>query len=79
VTVNYTTHDGTASAGSDYTAKSGTITFQPGQTAKTLPVAVLGDVLNEANETFKVLLSGAHFAVVVDGQGSATINDDDAS
>src|SRR5205823_451974 len=58
VTVNYATQNGTATAGSDYTAASGTITFLPGQTSKTLPIQVLGDATAEPDETFKVNLSG---------------------
>ena len=43
VTVEYATADGTATAGSDYTARSGTLTFDPGETAKTVSVPVLDD------------------------------------
>ena len=51
VTVNYATSNGTATAGADYTATSGTLTFTPTQTTKTFNVAVLADSLNEADET----------------------------
>ena len=40
VTVKYTTANGTAKAGSDYTSKSGTLTFAPGETTKTISIAV---------------------------------------
>jgi chitinase len=56
-TVNYTTVDGTALAGSDYTAASGVLTFAPGETTKTFDVQVLRDTVAEAAETFKVRLS----------------------
>src|SRR5690606_23063191 len=49
VTVNYTTANGTATAGQDYTAVSGTLTFNPGTTSQTIVVPVLGDTLDEAN------------------------------
>ena len=54
VTVDYATADGTATRPADYTASSGTLTFTPGQTTKTVDVAVQGDVLDEANETYAV-------------------------
>ena len=57
VTVGYATTDGTATAGSDYVAQSGTLTFAPGVTIQTVSVLVAGDALNEADETFGVTLS----------------------
>ena len=51
VTVRYATADGTARAGSDYRATSGTLTFPPGQTEKTVSVPVLDDELDEGSET----------------------------
>ena len=77
VTVNYDTANGTATAGSDYQAASGTLTFTPGQTSKTVSVPVLGDRLPEANETFFVNLSGPTNATIADGQGQGTIADDE--
>jgi len=80
VTVDYATANGTtnpATAGSDYIAKDGTLTFQPGQTSKTLNVTVLGDALHEANETFFMKLSNAVNATLGDAQGIGTITDDD--
>jgi hypothetical protein len=79
VTVNWATANGTATAGSDYTAGSGTLTFAPGETTKTVDVAVLGDTLSEGNETFTVNLSGASGAPVGDGQGVGTILDDEGT
>jgi hypothetical protein len=57
VTVNYTTNDGTALANSDYTAASGVLTFQPGETSKTFVVAIIDDALDEADETILLALS----------------------
>ena len=57
MTVSYATADGTATAGSDYTATTGTLTFAPGSTPRRSAVAILGDTLNEPNETFLVNLS----------------------
>ena len=51
VTVDYATSDGTATAGADYTAASGTLSFAPGETAKTVSVAVLDDAHDEGEET----------------------------
>jgi hypothetical protein len=77
VSVAYTTGSGTATAGSDYQAASGTLTFAPGQTSKTITVLVNGDRLPEPNETFVVNLSGPTNAVISDGQGIGTIIDDE--
>src|SRR5438093_2720098 len=77
VTVDYASADGTATAGSDYTALSGTLTFAPGETSQTITAAVIGDTINEPNETFVVNLSNPSNATVADGQGRATILNDD--
>jgi len=77
VTVDYATLDGSAVAGEDYQAQSGTLTFQPGETTQTITVAVIGDTPDETNEAFFVNLSAATNANIDDGQGEATINDDD--
>ena len=52
VTVSYRTVNGTATAGSDYTSRSGTLTFAPGETTKTITIQVKGDNKRESNETF---------------------------
>jgi Calx-beta domain-containing protein len=57
VTVDYATSDGTASAGSDYTATSGTLTFNQGETSKTLTIPIGNDGVFEADETVNVTLS----------------------
>ncbi|MFL7791133.1 MAG: Calx-beta domain-containing protein [Anaerolineae bacterium] len=78
VTVDYTTTDGTAVSGSDYTAVSGTLTFTPGETSKTITVTVSGDLIDEGDsETFTVDLSAETNASLADGQGVGTILDDD--
>ena len=57
VTVDYATEDGTATAGADYTAVSGTLTFAAGETTKTVSVTLLDDAVDEGKETFKLKLS----------------------
>jgi hypothetical protein len=59
LTVQYQTVDGTAHAGTDYTATSGTLSFASGQTTATISVPVLGDTLDEPDEAFTVTLSNA--------------------
>ncbi|MGI8653732.1 MAG: ExeM/NucH family extracellular endonuclease [Pyrinomonadaceae bacterium] len=78
VTVNYATADGTATAGSDYTTTSGTLTFAPGETSKQITVQVAGDTQNEPDETFFVNLTNAVNATVSRAQGTGTISNDDA-
>jgi hypothetical protein len=77
VTVNFTTANGTATSGTDYVAQSGTLTFAPGQTRRTVAVAVIGDFLVEPDETFLVMLSGASGATIADAVGLGTITNDD--
>jgi hypothetical protein len=78
VTVHYATANGTATAGSDYQAKSGTLTFAPGQTTQTITVVVYGDKAVEADETFFVNLSSpSNNAFLFAPQGIGTILDDD--
>ncbi len=77
VTVIYATANGTATTGSDYNAKSGTVTFAPGQTAQTIDVAILGDTAVEANERFLVQLTSASGATIATSQGFGTILNDD--
>ena len=77
VTVNYGTADGTAVAGVDYVAAGGALTFPPGTVTQTATVSVLGDLLDEADETFFVNLTNAANATVVDGQGLGTIQDNE--
>jgi len=76
VSVNYSTANGTATAGSDYAAVSGQLTFAPGQTSQTVLVPVRADDQTEGRETFFVNLSGARGARIGDTQGTVTIVDD---
>jgi hypothetical protein len=71
--------DGTAkTSDSDYVAKTGTLTFAPGETTKTITVEVKGDNKREADETFTVELFGASSnALLLDAAGLGTIQNDD--
>jgi hypothetical protein len=77
VTVKYATANGTATAGSDYIATSGTVTFAPGETSKTIVVQVCGDTIDEPDETFVVNLSQPTNATIADNQAVGTIIDDE--
>ena len=80
VTVNYATSNGTATTGNnDYTATSGTLTFAPGETTKTITVPVINNNTSESNETFNVNLSAATNASIADNLGVGTILNDDAT
>jgi hypothetical protein len=79
ITVSYATSDGTAIGGADYQASSGTLTFSPGQTVKSIIVPVTGESLVELNETFSVNLSGATNATIADAAGAGTITNDDSA
>jgi len=81
VTVNYATAGGTATEGTDYTATSGTLTFAPGETSKTITVNSIGDTTTEDDEAFTVNLSGVTNATIP-GSQSATgsiLNDETPS
>jgi Domain of unknown function (DUF4394)/Calx-beta domain len=77
--VDYATADGTGKAGEDYTATSGTVTFQPGETVKLVSIPVLDDRRSEPSETFKVTLANPTGGVALGSPRTATvtINDDD--
>lgn len=79
VTVKFATSNGTATSGrnGDYTATSGTMTFNPGETSKVVSVSVKNDTLVEADETFFLKLSSASGAVISVGSGTGTIVNDD--
>ncbi len=77
VSVNYATSNGSALAPADYQAASGTLTFLPGETTRTVNISVRGDLLNEAAEVFNLNLSGAVNAALADAQGVCTITDND--
>ena len=63
----------------DYTATSGTLSFSPGATTRSINVTVLGDTRDEANETFAVNLSSPVNAAIATAQGIGTIVDNDAA
>ena len=75
--VNYATTNGTAIAGTDYIPDSGTITFAPGETSKTIRINVNGNTLDEDVKNFEVYLSGALNATISDSSAWGTITDDD--
>ncbi len=77
VTVGFATSNGTATAGAEYVATNGTLAFPAGVTTQTVAVAVFGDLLNEAAETFFLHLSNATVAVIADGQGICSITNND--
>ena len=76
-TVSYATANGTALAGEDYVPNSNTLIFAPGETTKTIAIAVKGDTLSERNETFFVDLSDAMNATMSKARGVCTIVNDD--
>ena len=76
VTVEYTTEDGTADAGDDYTTIAETLTFSPGQTTKIIRVPVLVDSTQESSETFTVELSTPMGTTLADSTGLGTITAD---
>lgn len=77
VTVHWATVDGTATAGSDFTAASGTVTFAPGKSSATVVVRVLGDRTKEPTETFVVRLSDPRSATITRTVGTGHILNDD--
>jgi len=77
VSVNYASADGSAGVGTDYVSASGTLTFTPSQTTRTVVVAINGDIIPEADETFTIGLSGATNATIIDASGLGTITNDD--
>ncbi len=77
VVVQFSTADGTAIEGDDYTAASGTVVFDPGMTTGTVAVSVIDDSELESDETFVVNLSNAVGATIVDASAVGTIIDDE--
>ncbi|NER99425.1 MAG: calcium-binding protein, partial [Symploca sp. SIO1B1] len=78
ITVEYATGDDTAIAGLDYTAQSGKLTFNPGETSQTITIPVIGETIFEGNETFIVNLNNPNNATVANPQGIGTIDNDDS-
>ena len=79
VSVGYATQPGTATAGTDFTAVSGSLTFAPGTAGVPRSVDVLGDTAVEANETFTLVLASPVNAVLAGGPGVGIVLDDDAA
>ncbi len=77
VKIKYKTKNNTATAGSDYIAKQGTLIFNPGQTTKNIIVTINGDTQQEANEKFFVLLSQPQNTIIADDTAIGTIRNDD--
>jgi Calx-beta domain-containing protein/VCBS repeat protein len=75
--LTYQTGDGTATAGSDYTATSGVLNFAACQASATVSVPVIGDLVDEPDETFFLYLTTSGGAQIFDGVGQATILDND--
>jgi hypothetical protein len=78
VTANFATADITATAGSDYLATNGPLTFNPSETTKTISVTVNGDISFEPDETFTVTLSNPSNSTISKAVGTGTIHNDDA-
>ena len=79
VTVDYATSDGTAQAESDYTAASGRLTFNAGDTSQTVQVTVLTDSEDESDETLTLTLSNPSQAKLDDATGTGTIENGESS
>lgn len=77
VSVAYTTADGTATAGEDYTARSATVTIAAGSTSASVGVALIDDSIDEPDETFQLRLSAPSAATLGDRTAVATILDND--
>jgi streptogramin lyase len=76
VSVNYATADGSATAGNDYFAQSGTVTFAPGQTSRRVLLATQEEGVLDGNETFSVQLSNpTGGATIATGTATVTIVD----
>ena len=77
VTVDYATSNGTATAGEDYVAQSGDLTFAAGETAKTIEIEVLDDVHDEGTETMTLTLSNPSGARIADATATGRIENSD--
>jgi hypothetical protein len=77
--VNFATADGTATAGSDYTARTGTLTIPAAALSRNIAITRFGDTVPEANETLFVDLSGPTNATIVQSRGTGTIIDNDGT
>ena len=73
VSLRFATANGTATAGSDFVAKAGSVTFPAGTTTRQLLIAIKGNRIYEPNETFTVNLSSPKRATIADRSGTVTI------
>lgn len=78
VSVAYTTSNGTATAPADYGATSGTLTFSPGETTKSITVPVVGDQAIEPDKQFTITLSSPVNATIVSDTATGTIHEHNA-
>ncbi|MGE5273553.1 MAG: Calx-beta domain-containing protein [Verrucomicrobiota bacterium] len=79
VTVAFATSDGSATAPGDYAPANGTLTFKPGEKAKSVSVSVVGDTTVETDETLSVTLSGPVNATIATASATGTIKNDDVA
>ena len=81
VTATYESSPGTATSGVDYQPVSGTLTFNPGVTTQTISIPIIGDTIDEEDETFRVFITGAVNAAlqVSSSPPSVRILDDDGA
>jgi alpha-galactosidase/6-phospho-beta-glucosidase family protein len=77
ITVTYTTSNGTALSGTDYTTTTATATIPAGQTCVNVTVPIIDDAINEPTENFTVTLTNPSNATIADGTGIVTILDND--
>jgi hypothetical protein len=78
ITVDYATANNTATAGADYTAVNATLTISPGSATQIINVTVIGEWVDEDDETFYLNLSNPTNVTIADAQGVGTIQDNDA-
>ena len=78
LTVDYATANGSAHAGDDYRAASGTLKFRAGESSKTIEVAVLDDAHDEGEETLTLRLSNPSGGRLADGEATGTIANHDS-
>ena len=83
-TVAYATSSGTAISGTDFTAASGTLSFAPGETSKTINIAIIADVFAEKNETFTVNLAtisdtSSNAEIIADNSAVGIITDNNVA
>lgn len=79
ITLRYTTTNGSATAGQDYTASTGTVTFTPGTVSQVISINVTGDTAVEPTETFTVTLSDPVGAAIATASAVGTITGDDTA